>query len=80
MCRPICTHSNGVCPAPSAQGDNRLLGVAFGKHSPDNYYANCDTFYNNFDNPLECHWHDCQLLPSISARASSVQMTVVIYM
>ena len=48
VCRPICTPSNGVCPAPSAQGGNRLLGIAFDKASSDNYYGNCDTFYNNF--------------------------------
>jgi hypothetical protein len=80
-CVDHCTNSNGVHPAPSdaENRDNRVLGLAFDKHSPDNYYFNCDTFSTNFDNPLECRWHDCQLPSSISAITGSVQMTVAIY-
>ena len=59
--------------------DNRLLGIAFDKVTPDNYYDNCDTFATNFDNPGECRWHDCHLPSSISAAKYQVQMTVAIY-
>ena len=80
-CVDRCTRNNGVRPAPSnnENQDNRLLGIAFDKESPDNYYQNCDTFYNNFDNPTECRWHNCGLPTSISATKYSTQMTVAIY-
>ena len=82
-CVDHCARSgnNGVRPAPSDNGnrDNRLLGIAFDKRSPDNYYDNCDTFWNNFDNPRECRWGDCSLPTSISAKSTGTQMTVAIY-
>ena len=80
-CVDHCTRSksNGVRPAPTAAGDNRLLGIAFDKVSPDNYYNNCDTIQSNFDNPVECRWHDCDLPTSISAKNRNTQMTVAIY-
>ena len=80
-CVDLCTRKNGVRPAPSdnANRDNRLLGIAFDKLSPDNYYSNCDTFKINFDNPVDCRWHDCQLPTSISATRHETQMTVAIY-
>ena len=76
-----CTRSNGVRPAPSNNDsrDNRLLGIAFDKHTPDNYYDNCDTFQRSFDNPGECRWHDCHLPTNISAKNAGTQMTVAIY-
>ena len=75
------TRNNGIRPAPSNDHnqDNRFLGIAFDKHSPDNYYHNCDTFRRNYDNPLDCRWYDCQVPRSISAKATGVQMTVAIY-
>ena len=80
-CVDHCTRSqsNGIRPAPSAQGDNRLLGIAFDKVSPDIYNNNCDTFNTNFDNPGECRWADCGLPTSISATRWATQMTVAIY-
>ena len=78
-CVDHCTVDNGVRPAPSAEGDNRLLGIAFDKNSPDNYYVNCDTFWTKFDNPRECRWHNCGLPTSISATHRNTQMTVAIY-
>ena len=78
-CVDHCAINNGVRPAPSAHGDNRLLGIAFDKRTPDNYYQNCDTFHTNFDNPGECRWYDCNIPTSISATKSGVQMTVAIY-
>ena len=67
-CVDHCTTSNnGVRPAPSNDHnqDNRFLGIAFDKCSPDNYYHNCDTFRSNYDNE--------------SDKAKAVQMTVAIY-
>ena len=80
-CVDHCARSdtNGVRPAPSAARDNRLLGIAFDKLSPNNYYGNCDTFSINFDNPEECRWADCNLPTSISATRRNTQMTVAIY-
>ena len=78
-CVDHCTINNGVRPAPSAEKDNRLLGIAFDKYSPDNYYWNCDTIRNSFDNPGDGRWDDCLLPTSISARRQRTQMTVAIY-
>ena len=80
-CVDRCTQHNGVYPAPTSVKDNRFLGIAFDKWSPDNYYANCDTFKNNFDNPVECCGSDCRLPTSISISAKNwaIQMTVAIY-
>ena len=80
-CVDHCTRDHGVRPAPSnhENRDNRLLGIAFDKHSPDNYYENSDTFWSNFDNPGEARWHDCSLPTSISAKSRDTQMTVAIY-
>ena len=58
-----CTHTSwtqGIEPAPSAQGgDRRLLGIAFDKRSPTNYLSNCVTIKGNYPNPTECRWYDC---------------------
>ena len=83
MCVDHCTHSPsiGVPPAPSdhAASDIRLLGIAFDKRSPSDYRTNCDTFYNSFDNPIECRWHNCVLPTDISSQKQSTQMTVTLY-
>ena len=69
--------SLGIPPAPSAHGgDRRLLGIAFDKHSPDNYLANCNTILGQFPNPDECRHVDCV---GWSAPLARQQMTVVIY-
>ena len=73
------TSNNGVRPAPSAQGDSSLLGIAFDKHSPDNYYVHSDTFCTSFDNPGDCRWYDCYLPNNIPAKNAGTQMTVAIY-
>ena len=73
-CVDSCTQRNGVRPVPTAANDNRLLGIAFAKSAPDNYYDNCDTFQSNFDNPVDCRWYGCH---RYSYRNS--QMTVAIY-
>ena len=76
-------HSFGKPPAPSAQktgGDRRLLGIAFDKHSPDNYLANCDTILRSFDNPGDCRFRDCAYDTRNSpSTIVDKQMTVVIY-
>ena len=70
-------HSLGKPPAPSAHGgDRRLLGIAFDKHSPDKYLANCDTIGGTFTSPVDCRWADCNLRTS---PRTGTQMTVVIY-
>ena len=80
-CADLCARHNGVRPAPSVhtKRDSRFLGIAFDKESPDNYYANCDTFWSYFNNPADCRWHDCDLPTSISAINRNTQMTVAIY-
>ena len=80
-CVDHCKGNIGVHPAPSnhANRDNRLLGIAFDEHSPDNYYQNCDIFWSNFDNSGECRWHNCGLPTSISAKSRQTQMTVAIH-
>ena len=74
-----CTHggSPNVQPAPSAQGgDHALLGIAFDKRSPYNYYDNCDTIYGSFNSPGECRWFDCY---TTATGKRSKQQTVAIY-
>ena len=79
-CVDHCTTSNnGVRPAPTAVGDNRLLGIASDKRSPDNYYDHSDTFCTSFDNPVDCRWNDCYLPTTISGTNRRTQMTVAIY-
>ena len=79
-CVDHCTRNRGR-PAPSDNDnrDNRLLGIAFDKDSPDRYYDHCDTFWHNFNNPWECRWDNCHLPTSISAKSTETQMTVAIY-
>ena len=78
-CVDYCAKNFGVRPAPSGHKDNRLLGIAFDKASPDISYNNCDTFKINFDNPVDCRWHDCHLPTYISAERAETQMTLAIY-
>ena len=81
QCVDLCvTKSNGVRPAPSSNSDDdRLLGIAFDKFTPDDIYDGCDTVDGTFDNPEECRWHDCWLPRSISAKGTQTQMTMAIY-
>ena len=70
-------HTAGIAPAPSAhEGDRRLLGIAFDKHSPTNYLSNCDTIGGQFSGPWDCRWGDCDTRDSIYAKT---QMTMAIY-
>ena len=64
--------SQNVQPAPSTHPqDRKLLGLAFDKVSPYNYFYNCDTIYGTFDSPGDCRWHDCA--------QHDVQQTMAIY-
>ena len=76
-------HAFGKPPAPSAfltNGDRRLLGIAFDKHSPDNCLDNCETILRSFDSPSDCRFRDCAWDTRISPTTIvDKQMTVVIY-
>ena len=74
-----CTKYQNIQPAPSAETNPNLLGLAFDKHSPYNHLYNCDTIKTSFMSPQECRWGDCGLSSSISSRSSSTQQTVAIY-
>ena len=58
-----CTKNQNIQPAPSAETNTDLLGLAFDKHSPHNYLYNCDTVRVSFDSQTECRWWDCSLPP-----------------
>ena len=74
-----CTKNINIQPAPSAQTNPDLLGLAFDKHSPYNYLHNCDTIYNSLTSPHDCRWRDCILPSSISSRTHATQQTVALY-
>ena len=38
-----CTTNNGVQPAPNSGEHGSLFGLAFDKHSPQDFHSNCDT-------------------------------------
>ena len=71
-----CTKSRAnIQPAPSIHNrDRKLLGLAFDKVSPYNYYGNCDTIKGTFDSPVDCRWHDCT-----HPTRREVQQTMAIY-
>ena len=72
-----CTGNIDIEPAPSAHdGDRRLLGIAFDKHSPTKYHENCVTIGGQFSRPWDCRWHDC---PGKASIYRNTQMTVAIY-
>ena len=67
--------SPNVQPAPSTHSrDRKLLGLAFDKVSPYNYFANCDTIYGTFDSPRDCRWNACTY-----PTRYNVQQTMAIY-
>ena len=71
-----CSRSVGKPPAPSVHTtDRHLLGIAFDKVTPDNYFLSSDTICDTFASPTDCRWGDCH--PSGFSRRT--QMTVVIY-
>ena len=72
-----CTRNYGVEPAPFSGYDESLLGLAFDKHSPHDYQANCDTIEGTFSEPHDCRWHDCT--HPLSANGQEDQMTMAIY-
>ncbi|XP_065885836.1 uncharacterized protein [Dysidea avara] len=78
-----CTYrgSQNVQPAPSVHqnGSREILGLAFDKLTPYNYYGNCDTFYGSLNSPIDCRWHNCQLPSTISSAKLNAQMTLTIY-
>ena len=70
-----CTNSRNlnVQQTPSSYSkDYRLLGLAFDKVTPYNYFSHCDTLYGTFDSPGDCQWGDCTT-PSL------IQQTMAIY-
>ena len=71
-----CTRSESasIQPAPStSRNDHRLLGLAFDKMSPYNYFKNCDTIDGTLNSPGDCRWGDCSY-PRYQA-----QQTMAIY-
>ena len=69
-------HTAGIEPAPSTDdGDRRLLGIAFDKHSPTQYLENCVTIQGSYPNPTDCRWHDCDT----GSPYHNSQMTVGIF-
>ena len=75
----LCTHSGSpnIQPAPSVHvGNHALLGIAFDKRSPYNYYVNCNTIKGSFNSPIDCRWYDCYASATGKHRQ---QQTVAIY-
>ena len=67
--------SPNVQPVPSIpHRDRKLLGLAFDKVSPYNYFGNCDTIIGTFDSPRDCRWADCTY-----PTRYHVQQTMAIY-
>ena len=73
----LCTHKNGVQPAPYFNYD--LGGLSFDKASPYNYTSNCNVYGGSLYRPTDCRWENCQLPTSISSTNQHTQMTVAIY-
>jgi len=73
-----CTKSgnNGIQPAPAV---DYIPGITFDKHSPYNYYSNCDTLSGSLTSPSDGRWGDCHLPSSISGTKNLVQMTMAIF-
>jgi len=74
-----CTRNQNIQPAPSAETDPALLGIAFDKHTPYSYLRNTDTVRVSFDSQTDCRWCDCTLPSSISSKAYKTQQTMAIY-
>ena len=74
-----CTGKQNIQPAPSAQTDPNLLGLAFDKRSPYNYSYNCDTIHRSFRSPGDCRWADCYLPSSVSSKPLATQQTMALY-
>ena len=74
-----CTRNINIQPAPSAETNPNLLGIAFDKRSPYNYLYNCDTIHVNFNAPNDCRWQDCILPSYVSSSSTRTQQTVAIY-
>ena len=69
--------TSGIAPAPRAQGGDRgLLGIAFNKHYPINFYSSSDTICDTFSTPQDCRWRDCE---ELSSPLRGTQMTMAIY-
>ena len=70
-----CNQFDGIQPAPF----NAIPGIAFDKHTPYNYYRNCDTLHKSLTSPSDCRWANCRLPSSISETKYHVQMTMAIF-
>ena len=77
----MCSHNNGVPPAPSVSAGSGIFGVTFDKKSPTSYYDNCDTYNGGttLQTQVDCRWHDCGLPSSISRCSRNTDMTLAIY-
>ena len=69
-----CRNNVNIAPAPSAEGDRRLFGIAFDKLSPTNYLSNCVTILGQFPSAGDCRWADCDGWGN-----HGTQMTMTIY-
>ena len=74
-----CARNQNIQPAPSALTDPGLLGLAFDKKSPYNFFLNCDTVSNSLISPHDCRWLDCILPSFISSTSSRTQQTMALY-
>ena len=77
-----CTRKGGqnTQPVPSSHSKNyEMLGIAFDKSTPYDYFADCDTTDTSLNSPRDCRWHDCFLPLHISSSKRETQQTLAIY-
>jgi hypothetical protein len=80
-----CRTNQGIQPHPSAKfapPENSLLGISFDKTTPQNVYANCDTYWETLSNPRDCRWENCCGSGGCTAYGGfkqHTQMTVAIF-
>ena len=72
-----CTANYGIQPAPNSGENGSLFGLAFDKHSPQDFHSTCDTITYMLSDPHDCRWRDCNLPPPASSYET--QMTMAIY-
>ena len=70
-----CTKYVDVQPAPLLD----IIGIAFDKRTPYNYYSMSDTLHGSLSSATDCRWHNCHLPSSISGSQHSNQMTMAIF-
>ena len=70
-----CTKYVDIQPAPLLD----IIGIAFDKRTPYNYYSMSDTLHGSLFSATDCCWHNCNLPSSILGSRYSVQMTMAIF-